>query len=109
MIRNFEQLINQVQKEKKRTIAVAMAEDRDVLSALEKARAAGLANAILTGDQSKIRTVLSEIGGHTDNYEIIDSPTEQKAVANAVDLVRKGGAQVLMKGYRLHLLFLRRR
>lgn len=98
MIQNFEQIINQVKKESKRTVAVAMAEDRDVLIALEKARAKGLTHAILTGNKSKILAVLKEINATPENYEIIDSESEQAAVTAAVSLVRKGQAQVVMKG-----------
>ncbi|TFH02711.1 MAG: bifunctional enoyl-CoA hydratase/phosphate acetyltransferase [Calditrichales bacterium] len=97
-MQNFEQIINQVKKESKRTVAVAMAEDRDVLIALEKARAKGLTHAILTGNKSKILAVLKEINATPENYEIIDSESEQAAVTAAVSLVRKGQAQVVMKG-----------
>ena len=37
MIKNFAQLINQVKSETQKTIAVAKAEDLDILNALEKA------------------------------------------------------------------------
>jgi phosphate butyryltransferase len=98
MLRTFKGLEDRVKSKSKRTIAVAMAEDIDVLIALEKARSMGLTRAILTGDREKIISVLRESGAEDKNYDIVPTKGEQQAVEKAVSLVRHGKAQVLMKG-----------
>ncbi len=97
-LKSFAQLEELVQKSEQKTIAVAMAEDRDVLGALERARAKGLARAILTGEKVKIENMLQEAGVAPALYEIIDCAGEKEAVVQAVRQVREGRAQVLMKG-----------
>ena len=98
MLKSFNEIENQIGNEKPRTIAVAMAEDPDVLVALEKARSKGLAKAILTGESSKIKSILKELEIDEKHYEIIDSKGEQNSVSEAISFVRKDKAQVLMKG-----------
>ncbi len=98
MLKNFSEIEEQVRNEKRRTIAVAMAEDSDILIALEKARSNGLAKAILTGEKEKIKSILKKTGADEKNYDIVDSKGEQNSVSEAVSLVRNGAARVLMKG-----------
>ena len=98
MLRTFKELEERVISKSKRTMAVAMAEDTDVLIAVEKARSMGLTGAVLTGDKDKILSVLRKSGTDDKNYDIIPTKGEQQAVEKAVSLVRQGEAQVLMKG-----------
>ncbi len=98
MLKSFLEIEKQVKDEKKRTIAVAMAEDSDILIALERARSKGLAKAILTGEKRKILSILSENEIDDKEYVIIDSTGERDSITEAVSLVRQGKAQVLMKG-----------
>jgi len=98
MLRTFREIEEQVKKEQQRTIAVAMAEDADILTALEKARSRGLAKAILTGDKKKIISILQKSNIEEKNYEFADTKDEGNSVSEAVGLVRNGAAQVLMKG-----------
>jgi len=98
MLKSFSEIEDQIGNEKPRTIAVAMAEDPDILVALENARSKGLAKAVLTGENVKIKSILKEIGIDEKNYVIIDSIGEQNSVSEAISLVRNGQAQVLMKG-----------
>jgi phosphate butyryltransferase len=98
MLKSFLEIEQQVKDEKQRTIAVAMAEDSDILVALERARSQGLAKAILTGEKAKILSILSENQIDGKEYDIIDSAGEKESVAEAVSLVRHKKAQVLMKG-----------
>ena len=98
MIKKFIEIEEQVKNEKLRTIAVAMAEDSDILIALERARANGLAKAVLTGNEKKIKSILQKNAIDATNYEFVDSANEYNAVSDAVSLVRKDSAQVLMKG-----------
>ena len=98
MLKSFSEIEKQVKDEKQRTIAVAMAEDSDILVALERARSNGLAKAVLTGEKRKILSILSENEIDDKEYDIIDSTGERESITEAVSLVRHGKAQVLMKG-----------
>ncbi len=98
MIKNFSQLVNQVKASQNNKIAVAVAQDEDVLEALEKARKADLTDAILVGDRKKIVRIASMKKIDIDRYEIIHVVEEEIAVKKAVKLVRMGNADILMKG-----------
>jgi len=98
MIKNFGTILEQIKSEKLKTIAVAMAEDTDVLKALEKARSNGLAKAVLTGNKDKISSFMNELGIDENDYEIINTTNELESVNAAVAQVKEGRAHVLMKG-----------
>ena len=98
MLKSFLEIEKQIKDEEQRTIAVAMAEDSDILVALERARSKGLAKAILTGEKRKILSILSKNEIDDKEYDIIDSTGERESVTEAVSLVRQGKAHVLMKG-----------
>jgi len=107
MLKNFKSLEKEVKRETKKTIAVAVAEDREVLTALEKVRMMGLSESILTGSRKKILQILEKAGMDAKAYEIIDTKGDSQAVDAAVSLVRNGQAQVLMKGLCPTAVFLR--
>ena len=98
MFRNFDEILELVKNDTQKTIAVAMAEDADVLKALEKARSMGLAKAYLTGNAEKIYELMSTHGIDKNNYEVINSISEIESIESAVAQVKSGKAQVLMKG-----------
>jgi phosphate butyryltransferase len=107
MIKSFQYIEQQIRSEKPRTIAVAKAEDLDVLKAVEKARSEGLTKAILTGERDKIISLLHTAGAKEKDFEIIHTDGEKQAVAEAISQVREGKAQVLMKGLSATSVFLK--
>lgn len=98
MLKNFEELIHLLKKEQVKKIAVAMAEDEDIIIALEKARKANIASAVLTGKPEIIRSILEKLQIDQKHYEIIPAQTESECVKKAVNEVRGRNAHVLMKG-----------
>ena len=106
MLKSFEEIEEKVRSEKPKTIAVAMAQDKDVLVALETARSRGFTKAILTGNKEKIILILDNIGADISKYDIIDISGEREAIEEAISLVREGTAQVLMKGLCATSIFL---
>ncbi|WP_457565755.1 bifunctional enoyl-CoA hydratase/phosphate acetyltransferase [Caldithrix abyssi] len=98
MLRSFKQLLNQVSKMERRKIAVAMAQDSEILLALNAAYSAGLGDAILVGDREQIIKRAEEEHINVKNFEIVDVKEEKKCVREAVEIVRFGEAQVIMKG-----------
>jgi phosphate butyryltransferase len=98
MLRNFEELLTRVDRKQKKKIVVAMAQDSDVLHALEAARAAGMTEPVLVGSKENLKHIAEEIHLDLNHYEIVDIEDEKDAVDEAVSIVKKGDAQVLMKG-----------
>jgi len=81
-----------------RKIAVAAAADRDVLEALKNAVEHKIVEPVLVGDQSLIKKIADEIGFDISKFEVIDIPDKHEASIKAVKLIKKGKAEILMKG-----------
>lgn len=108
MFKSFEEveafvLSNKIVKK----IALAGSHDLDALSAVVNAKKAGVVEAILIGDQRKTLDLLSELGESADNYLLIDEVNEANAAALACKLVRKGEADIPMKGLMQTSTFMR--
>ncbi len=80
------------------TTAVVHPCDETSLSGALEARAAGLMVPILVGPQARIRSVATKAGLDLTGIEIVDVPHSQAAAARAVELVREGQVELLMKG-----------
>ncbi|MDR3210173.1 MAG: phosphate butyryltransferase Ptb [Oscillospiraceae bacterium] len=78
-------------------LAVALAEDAHTLEAVVRARREGVADAVLIGDDARIRAMLAELGAAED-FEIVPAVTEDAALGMMVDLVRSRRANAVMKG-----------
>lgn len=99
MIMSFQQLINKAIDYGPKKIAVAVAQDENVLEAVEEARERGIADAILVGDLHEIQVLAEKLAIDIDNYEIIDEIDPRAAVEKAVQLVATKKADILMKGF----------
>ncbi len=97
MYRNFRQVIDGTKGLKRATVSVAAADDREVLEAIKLAYDEEIASAILVGHEGKIRALMGEVG-LPSSVQVIHEPDVDGAAARAVDLIRKGQAQVYMKG-----------
>lgn len=99
MIRSLQELETKVLGLKKRhRIAVAWGQDSNTIGALEKAVKKGFAEGILIGKESEIKKSCKGLGIDYKIFTIIESENETKASAEAVRLVKTGGADILMKG-----------
>jgi phosphate acetyltransferase len=78
--------------------AVAHPCDESSLKGALDAAAAGMIQPILVGPEEKIRGVAEKLGVDIGAAEIVDVPHSHAAAAKAVELVRTGGAQLIMKG-----------
>ena len=81
-----------------RTLAVAVAQDTEVLLAVENARKLGLAKAILVGVEEEIAALAAKNDVPLQEYTVINVEDKTEACRTAVKLVRDGKADVLMKG-----------
>lgn len=97
LYRSFGEILEKVRSGGPVTISVAVAQDRDVLEAVKAAEEAGIARAILVGDENLINPLREKVGLSPDTA-VIHEPETNKAALSAVSLVKKGEAQVLMKG-----------
>ncbi|MCK8059483.1 MULTISPECIES: phosphate butyryltransferase [unclassified Fusibacter] len=98
MITSFDDLLKVARERGPKTVAVAVAQDSDVLKAVDGARAQGIVKAILVGDKTEIEARASEVGVDLSEYEIIDIADMADASLKAVELVSSGKAQMVMKG-----------
>jgi phosphate butyryltransferase len=98
MIRNFEEIIKTAQLKGPKTVAVAVAQDREVLLAIKSAKNLGIANAILVGNEKEIRQIAQENHIDMNGFKILERNDNFEACRTAVQLVSEGKAQVLMKG-----------
>lgn len=98
MIKNFSDVLEKVKLLETKKIAVAVAQDQPVLEAIMDAQKNGIVDAILVGDEAKIKEVASKIGMDLAKFEIVHESNPIKAAIKAVELVSTGKADMLMKG-----------
>ena len=97
MIHSFQELVDSV-KNANRRIAVAVAQDAEVLIAVRKAADLGIVKSVLVGEEAAIKSIAAEINVSLDGMEIIDEADKIEACRKAVKLVHDGDADVVMKG-----------
>jgi Phosphotransacetylase len=95
---DFEQLENSFHSFKKRTVAVAAAHDKAALTAVGDLRAKGLMDAILIGDETKIRELISDMEGDFRDIRIRNELVPEEAARKACVCVRDGEADLILKG-----------
>ena len=78
--------------------AVAHPCDESSLGAAIDAAKAGIIRPLLVGPAGRIRAVAEKLGIDLAGYEIVDAPHSDAAAEKAVELVRQGKAELLMKG-----------
>ncbi len=79
-------------------IAVANAQDEDVLKAIKEAVKENICKPILVGDADKIAEIAGEVELELNNIDIIDEKDGNEACRKAVELVSSGKADIVMKG-----------
>lgn len=98
MTRNFDDILTMVKSCSKKKVAVAVAQDENVLEAVKVAKERGIADSILVGDADEIKIIADKIGMNLDDYEIRDVKGITAAALEAVKLVHDGKADMYMKG-----------
>lgn len=98
MSKGFDDLLKRVSECSRKKVAVAVAEDEPVLEAVKAAKEQGIADAILVGDEAKIREIADKLNMDLSGYEVINEPDHIQASLKAVSLVHNGQADMYMKG-----------
>lgn len=98
MIRGFDDILKLAKKKGPKTVSVAVAQDKEVLSAVKEAKKLGIADAILVGDKDEITNLAKEIDMDLSEFQIEDIKDEKEASLKSVELVSTGKAHMVMKG-----------
>ncbi len=82
-------------------VAVVMADDDIALSAISMAASLGIADAILIGDEKRIREKMDSLGEGelAAKARLVPAESAEGAASIAADLARTGEAQIILKGH----------
>ncbi len=94
----YERLIAIAQRVEPLSTAVAQPCDESSLRGAIEARDAGLITPILVGPKEKVIEISRSFGLRVDGLQLVDVPHSHAAAARAVEIVRAGKAEMLMKG-----------
>lgn len=94
----FDNLMKLAKNTKPKKIAVAAAQDEDVLKALKAAMEENICLPILIGNKEKIIEISQEINLDLNGIEIMETKDEAEAARKAVSMVSSGQADIVMKG-----------
>jgi phosphate butyryltransferase len=94
----FDNLLELAKNTKSKKIAVAAAQDEDVLKAVKAAAEEKICIPILIGDKEKIIELSQGINFDLEGIQIIETKDEIEAARKAVSMVSSGQADIVMKG-----------
>jgi phosphate butyryltransferase len=97
----LDSLISRASQNKRKTVAVAAAQDTEVLEAVAEAAKLNLADFLLFGNKEEIEGILASKHSWMADYDgikIISAPDNNTAAEMAVKSVKANEAEVLMKG-----------
>jgi len=97
-ITTFAQLTEEAKKIGPRTVAIAAAQEKEILLAAHDAETQDLCECILVGDRAVIKDVAQENSIDIRRMMIIHEPKPKLAARKVMELVRMGHAQMAMKG-----------
>lgn len=98
MSKGFDDLLKKVASCSRKKVAVAVAEDEPVLEAVKAAKEQDIADAILVGNEAKIKEIAAKLNMDLSEYEVINEEDNIAAAHKAVSLVHEGKADMYMKG-----------
>ncbi|MFO7721781.1 MAG: bifunctional enoyl-CoA hydratase/phosphate acetyltransferase [Bacteroidales bacterium] len=99
MLKKLDDLVAKARSGRIRRLAVAAAGDEPVLEAVMNATNEGIVVPILVGDEVVVKKICNKIGFNSGSMEIIHEPDGYKAAVKAVQLIREGKADIMMKGH----------
>lgn len=99
MLRTLEEVLAAAKALEPCTIAVAAAQDKDVLTAVYAAAEQGIVKPLLVGDKAEILRIAQEAGLPVSPEDVVDETDKAAACMKAAALVRDHKADLLMKGF----------
>ncbi|MEA1971902.1 MAG: phosphate acyltransferase [Candidatus Cloacimonadota bacterium] len=98
MIKNFEELLQKVKSNKKRTVVIAAAHTPSAIDAAIMAKKQNLSDCLLVGDKNWLENYLKK-ENLIDAFEIIDTGKDlKKAAIESVKAVKDGRGHLILKG-----------
>ncbi|SHJ66312.1 phosphate butyryltransferase [Anaerobranca californiensis DSM 14826] len=98
MLTSISQIIEKAKQVPKQTLVVAAAEDNEVLAAVSEGVSLGIVDAILVGDEERIKEIAQGEGYDISQCRIINEQDKIKAARKSVEMVSQGEASLVMKG-----------
>lgn len=96
---SFKELIEKVQGyEKRKVVAVAAAQDEHTLEAVFQGRDHNIVDPLLIGDSARIKGILNKLNISICDENIIEAQDDTAAAYTAVELIKSGRADFIMKG-----------
>ena len=97
-MKSFDEIFEQLRSQKKKRLVAAWAVDDHTITAVYKAIEKGIVDGFLVGKESQINAICHEEGIDPAAFTIINVEQELPAIARAVEMVRNGQGDILMKG-----------
>lgn len=98
MIKNFDEMLVAARTQKKSRLAVAAAQDEEVLIAVCSAAQEGIVEPVLVGDAAAIQAIAQEHSLDISSFRVVEAKDLTESARIAVKMVRDGEADFLMKG-----------
>lgn len=106
LVKNLDHLWALAKEKKGKRIAVASADDAEILHIVSLAETEGLAEFVLLGDADKMKELIAR-EGFSIRAELLHQPDHAKAAQQAVEMVVNGETGTLMKGMLHSSVFLK--
>ncbi|HAP43032.1 MAG TPA: phosphate butyryltransferase [Spirochaetaceae bacterium] len=97
-MRKIQEILDAALKKGKKRIALAAAQEESAMEAIVDAAKHGLAEPILIGDLAIIKQLAADLKADISGWLLIEEKDYAKAAAKAVELVKSGQADLVMKG-----------
>jgi len=97
-ITSFDQLLSVVKGTEKKRLAIASAEGEEIIEAVKQAVKEKIISPVLVGDQAKLTELCGKKKLDLSEVEIVNVPDPKMAATVAVQMVKQGKAEMLMKG-----------
>jgi len=97
-ISTFTELLQTARQAEPKTVAIAAADEQEVLQAARAAEMEGIASCILVGNRDTIRSLAESQELDLSRMMVIHEPDPRQAARKVMELVRFGHAQIGMKG-----------
>ncbi|WP_282015972.1 bifunctional enoyl-CoA hydratase/phosphate acetyltransferase [Marinifilum flexuosum] len=98
MITRLEQIIDVLKSNEKKRLVAAYANDAHTIEAVNNAVEKGIVDATLVGDKETIKKTCAEHNIDVTKFTVVHEPVEIKAAQKAVELIRNGEGDMIMKG-----------
>ncbi len=98
MMTSFDQIRKEAKAKGKKRVVVAPVPAAMDFGALSAALAEGLVSPIVIGSSDALSSWVKGLGKKASEIEIIEEPDAMRALALAIDMLKKGEADILMRG-----------